>query len=412
MCTGRFFGGSDGILYIMSFTPKLVQIQRENEQKSAVQRYRTVLLAMTAMVLMSFAASNVWSLLWQQSEWLTSTILPAVVVDLTNTQRQAVQAESLVRNPSLDRAAQLKAEHMAQYQYFAHYSPDGVTPWHWFSEAGYTFAHAGENLAVHFTDSRALVQAWIDSPTHRANIENKNFTEIGIGVARGRFSGYDTTFVVQMFGTPALAQPVTASEPLMITSSGLEDEEQEEMTISVQSELSNQAENQPLQVAGVATDDDLSEEIASTSLNENQEVTEIVSLQLEGESLEEVTRNEVVYSDTAVTENQMVDETSRFYTSFHATSSELEPATTTFSGEVGGSTPILGRIATQPSAMLQIAYLLFAVMTFMLIVWSVFIELNRRHFINVAFSFALLLAVAGLWYVHSMAVGNPVLAIM
>jgi hypothetical protein len=106
-------------------------------------------------------------------------------------------------NPQLVAAAQAKANDMAAKGYFAHVSPDGRTSWSWFKDAGYAFSYAGENLAVDFTDSGNVNQAWLNSPTHRANIMNGHFTEIGIATAVGEYEGHTTTFVVQMFGTPA-----------------------------------------------------------------------------------------------------------------------------------------------------------------------------------------------------------------
>jgi hypothetical protein len=81
---------------------------------------------------------------------------------------------------------------------------------------GYKFLYAGENLAVNFTESRDVDQAWMDSPTHRANLLNVNFREIGMAVMEGAYKGNDTIFVVQMFGTPALAKeskPMPSAPP-------------------------------------------------------------------------------------------------------------------------------------------------------------------------------------------------------
>ncbi|MFM2423978.1 MAG: hypothetical protein RLZZ70_367 [Candidatus Parcubacteria bacterium] len=172
---------------------------------------RSAMLGMLFLVVCTFTLTNVYSLLWQQSSWLVGAVLPAVVVNLTNVERDSAVLPPLVRNAKLDAAAQLKAEHMAKESYFSHYSPDGVSPWHWFDEVGYNFVHAGENLAVHFTDSDAVVDAWMLSPTHRANIVNNNYREIGVGTAKGRYQGFPTVFVVQMFGTPAIPAPDTVA---------------------------------------------------------------------------------------------------------------------------------------------------------------------------------------------------------
>ena len=126
----------------------------------------------------------------------------SVLVDLTNNERVENKLDALLLNPQLVEAAQKKADDMAEKGYFAHVSPDGSKPWYWFEESGYEYTYAGENLAVDFSDSEEVKDAWMDSPLHRANILNGKYTEIGIATAKGKFNGKKTTFVVQMFGSP------------------------------------------------------------------------------------------------------------------------------------------------------------------------------------------------------------------
>ena len=102
-------------------------------------------------------------------------MVASVLVDLANESRLAYNEVPLVPNEKLTHAAQLKGEDMAANNYFAHNSPEGVTPWYWFKQAGYSFLYAGENLAVDFTESRDVENAWLNSPLHRANILNVNF---------------------------------------------------------------------------------------------------------------------------------------------------------------------------------------------------------------------------------------------
>jgi hypothetical protein len=165
---------------------------------------------MLALIMMSFALANVQSLLLVTSDWFTASILPAALVDLTNDERDSEGLTTLTRSARLDAAAQLKADNMAAEGYFSHDSPTGVTPWHWFNEVGYEYAYAGENLAVHFSDSEDVVTAWMNSPGHRANIMNGRYSEIGIGTAKGTYKGSPTVFVVQLFGTPAVPDELTA----------------------------------------------------------------------------------------------------------------------------------------------------------------------------------------------------------
>lgn len=129
-------------------------------------------------------------------------VITATLVDLTNEDRTQDALGTLTINETLVKAAQAKADDMAEKGYFAHTTPDGKEPWDFMREAGYSFTYAGENLAVNFGDSEDVVKAWMDSPTHRANILNGKFTEIGIATAVGQYKGQKTLFVVQMFGTP------------------------------------------------------------------------------------------------------------------------------------------------------------------------------------------------------------------
>ncbi len=132
------------------------------------------------------------------------------MVDLTNENRIQNALPGLMIDPVLVKAAQEKADDEAAKGYFAHTSPEGIDSWHWFAQAGYSFTYAGENLAVDFTDSTAVMSAWMNSPTHRANILNGHYTQIGIATASGMYEGHPTIFVVQEFGSPAAQKTVSA----------------------------------------------------------------------------------------------------------------------------------------------------------------------------------------------------------
>src|SRR5262245_26493068 len=82
-----------------------------------------------------------------------AAVISAVLVDLANEDRVAADLEGLTVNAKLVEAAQLKANDMASKGYFAHQTPDGYDSWHWFEAVGYDYTHAGENLAVDFSDS-------------------------------------------------------------------------------------------------------------------------------------------------------------------------------------------------------------------------------------------------------------------
>lgn len=134
---------------------------------------------------------------------LGAEIASSVLIDLTNESRIAYHQTPLIRNAKLDKAAEMKGLDMTSKGYFAHDSPEGVTPWYWFKQVGYNFLYAGENLAINFTDSSDVEEAWLNSPLHRANILNVEFREIGMATVEGVYNNYPTIYIVQMFGTPA-----------------------------------------------------------------------------------------------------------------------------------------------------------------------------------------------------------------
>ena len=140
----------------------------------------------------------------------SAAVISAVLVDLANSDRTQNSLGTLAINQTLVAAAQAKADDMAAKSYFAHNSPEGYDSWHWFKEVGYKFSYAGENLALDFSDSADVERAWMNSPTHRENLLDPHFTEIGIALAQGTYQGHATTFVVQMFGAPAEASEVSA----------------------------------------------------------------------------------------------------------------------------------------------------------------------------------------------------------
>jgi hypothetical protein len=131
-----------------------------------------------------------------------AAVLTPILIDLANADRVSEHVSTLAISSVLTKAAQMKADDMAKKGYFAHISPDGLSPWYWFDMAGYSFTYAGENLAVNFTESSDVEAAWMNSPGHRSNILNNKFTEIGIATQNGIYQGQPTIFVVQMFGKP------------------------------------------------------------------------------------------------------------------------------------------------------------------------------------------------------------------
>ncbi|MEK9178369.1 MAG: CAP domain-containing protein, partial [Patescibacteria group bacterium] len=134
---------------------------------------------------------------------------------LTNQKRIENNLPPLVLSPELSLAASNKADDMFVKDYWAHNSPDGKTPWKFIRDSGYNYIYAGENLARGFTSGGDVVNAWMDSPTHRLNVLSPNYEDIGFSVMTGKLGGEETVLVVQEFGgrREFLAKkPLSASE--------------------------------------------------------------------------------------------------------------------------------------------------------------------------------------------------------
>jgi hypothetical protein len=345
------------------------------------------MLGMLFLVLLSFTATNIFSFMWTSSSWLVGSVLPAVIIELTNEEREGSSLGTLRRSTVLDEAARLKAQDMAKNSYFAHYSPDGVSPWYWFGKANYNFVHAGENLAIHFTDSEDLVDAWMDSPTHRANIMNGNYAEIGVGTAEGTYEGFKTIYVVQMFGTPAAAPKVVAGAP-------------EAPTPVVAGETTDGAAQKQTPKK---------EEILSESVTLTETVTIVPSEPTPVTVTEKVAEKKAVVAvkevkeveQVAVAETKQFDADTAVYSSFVSTSTGGIAATLEPASEVTESTPFYAEVATQPNRILQLLYMVIGTGVFIALMMSILIEVRRQQPVQIAYGVGLLSLMFGLFYIHS-----------
>ncbi len=194
----------------------LIPHEGNNHRPHLLRETSVAVIAVVIVLIFGFSVFE--ATLIRQGGDFTAAVIPKILIELTNRERAAEGLAGLTVNPTLEEAARMKAEHMAENEYFAHVSPDGLDPWYWFYRAGYTFVNAGENLAVNFVESEDVSDAWMDSPGHRANILDDGFTEIGIAAVAGQYKGKKTLYVVQMFGSPAVATvpdtiTITRTEP-------------------------------------------------------------------------------------------------------------------------------------------------------------------------------------------------------
>ncbi len=135
------------------------------------------------------------------------TFTAGQIVELTNAKRAENGVGAVVYNPLLAQAASAKANNMLSENYWAHFSPSGKSPWSFMNSVGYKYVYAGENLARDFGDAQSVVNAWMNSPSHKSNLLDRGFKEIGVAVTSGNLTGHEGILVVQMFATPVSQVP-------------------------------------------------------------------------------------------------------------------------------------------------------------------------------------------------------------
>ncbi|MFZ2189920.1 MAG: CAP domain-containing protein [Candidatus Magasanikiibacteriota bacterium] len=123
---------------------------------------------------------------------------------LTNNLREEKEVKVLNNNDKLVLASTAKAKDMAEKSYFSHTSPDGKLVNNFIKENGYQYEIVGENLAVGFATAEEVMSAWKKSPTHYANLIDKDFFDLGVDLEIGEYKGEITVFVVQHFASPVV----------------------------------------------------------------------------------------------------------------------------------------------------------------------------------------------------------------
>lgn len=314
-----------------------------NEYRPHVLREISV-LAFLFVVLFTFAAGQLHRVIITGTDFLAA-IYSNTLVDLANADRRQSSIGSLTINPILEKAAAMKAEDMATKGYFAHYSPDGKAPWDWIRLAGYSYVAAGENLAIDFTDSNDVNNAWMNSPTHRANLLNGRYTEIGIATKEGIYQGRPTTFVVQMFGRPAAIVAPVAAAPI----------------------------SKPIAAAPKPASNPVA--VAQTSVKGAE-------VELQAKPQENIIVSQVTTDAPDAPILQAVKEESR------------------------GSRLIsrINSIASNPSSLLEKIYIFLGILIFIGLCGFATIELERHHYKHVAYGFLMLTIIFSLGYIYKISV--------
>ncbi|MBD3282280.1 MAG: hypothetical protein GF387_01595 [Candidatus Portnoybacteria bacterium] len=181
----------------------------DNDFRPEILKPKTLFILAVVLLLIKFLAFS-YAFYYSHTDQF-AIVTSSELISLANQSRAERGLPPLEVNPKLSQAAKEKAYHMLQNQYFAHTSPTGISPWYWLQRIGYNYSTAGENLAKDFTDSIYVHKAWMNSPSHRSNILNNAYKEIGIAVVEGEINGQRTVLAVQYFGKTF---EKTTSEPI------------------------------------------------------------------------------------------------------------------------------------------------------------------------------------------------------
>lgn len=108
------------------------------------------------------------------------------VIRLVNVERTKAGLKALTEDWELSRVARYKSQDMHDLRYFSHTSPTYGSPFEMMKAFGIRYRTAGENIAMGYRTPAAVVQGWMNSPGHRANILNASYTKIGVGYVASR----------------------------------------------------------------------------------------------------------------------------------------------------------------------------------------------------------------------------------
>jgi len=246
-----------------------------------------ILLFLLVKVIFSF------NLILVKQSSLFADISAQEILALTNEVRQQYGLPFVQEDLLLNKAAEEKAQDMFKNKYFSHYSPTGVSPWDWIDKSGYDYYYAGENLAMNFLDTEEVIKGWLNSPSHKENLLNKDYKDMGIAVVSGDFNneGINRILVVQMFGSKAkpsipvaMAQTPHANEPplqekIQATTTTLVLSETTETTETTIQTIVGAVEEQAQDIAGpqVLAQKDVLAQISNNTRNQVETANKVIS---------------------------------------------------------------------------------------------------------------------------------------
>lgn len=189
------------------FTPR-----ESNNHRAKVLHHTNLLLTIVFLFLASFLIQTI-KVNFPSVLGIKADISSEQLLSLTNKERQDAGVNPLNFNEKLTEAATKKAQDMFEYNYWAHNSPNGKTPWIFIKSSGYKYVYAGENLARGFTTPEDAIKAWMTSSAgHRENMLSSNYQDVGFAVKIGKLNGEETVLIVEELGS--LSMPIAQNSKI------------------------------------------------------------------------------------------------------------------------------------------------------------------------------------------------------
>jgi len=172
----------------------------KNNYKPRILHKKSLVIITISLCFIKILLSGYLFLIYP-NEAKMSELMSVQILEMVNKERGEYNIHYLSRNSILDIVALEKAEDMFNNNYFAHKSTDGKMIWDLIDENEYSYLYVGENLAMNFTEAESAHNALMQSETHKINILNEQYNEIGIAVIGGIMDGKKTNVLVQLFAS-------------------------------------------------------------------------------------------------------------------------------------------------------------------------------------------------------------------
>ncbi|OGF27555.1 hypothetical protein A2303_01705 [Candidatus Falkowbacteria bacterium RIFOXYB2_FULL_47_14] len=184
-----------------------------NGHKPKILRAHSLALIILLLVVIKISLVGYLFLVYPEEGRMTENMTEEILT-LINGARSEAGLGTVKSNLVLNIAAHEKAEDMIAKGYFAHHSPDGKKPWDWIDRGQYKYLFVGENLAMNFTSADSAHRALMNSASHKHNILNERYVDVGLAMVTGTMNGKQTNVLVQLFGTTRPAAPTIAKSDM------------------------------------------------------------------------------------------------------------------------------------------------------------------------------------------------------